>query len=53
LLLAQIGLLTEYNVSKDYLEKLRCMKYYDEETDNDFEFLFNSFDISAGEIALL
>ena len=49
----QIGKLTGYYVSKDYPEKLRRIKFYDEETDNDLEFLSNSFDITAEEIAQL
>ncbi len=52
-LLDQIGKLTGFYVSKDYPEKLRYIKSYDEETDNDLEFLSNSFDISAEEIAQL
>ncbi len=52
-LLDQIGKLTGFYVSKDYPEKLRYIKFYDEETDNDLEFLSNSFDISAEEIAQL
>lgn len=52
-LLDQIGKLTGYYVSKDYPKKLRYIKFYDEETDNDLEFLSNSFDISAEEIAQL
>ena len=52
-LLDQIGKLTGFYVSKDYPEKLRHIKFYDEETDNDLEFLSNSFDISAEEIAQL
>jgi len=39
-LLDQIGKLTGYYVSKDYPEKLRRIKYYDEETDNDLELFF-------------
>ena len=52
-LLDQIGKLTGFYVLKDYPEKLRHIKFYDEETDNDLEFLSNSFDISAEEIAQL
>ena len=52
-LLDQIGKLTGFYISKDYPEKLRRIKYYDEETDNDLEFLSNSFDITAEEIAQL
>jgi len=52
-LLYQIGKLTGFYVSKDYPEKLRHIKFYDEETDNDLEFLSNNFDITAEEIAQL
>jgi hypothetical protein len=52
-LLDQIGKLTGFYVSKDYPQKLRRIKFYDKETDNDLEFLSNSFDIIAGEIAQL
>jgi hypothetical protein len=52
-LLDQIGKLTGFYVSKDYPEKLRRIKFYDEETDNDLEFLSNNFDITAEEIAQL
>ena len=52
-LLDQIGKLSGFYVSKDYPEKLRRIKFYDEETDNDLEFLSNSFDITAEEIAQL
>ena len=52
-LLDQIGKLTGFYVSKDYPEKLRRIKFYDEETDNYLEFLSNSFDITAEEIAQL
>jgi hypothetical protein len=52
-LLDQIGKLTGFYVSKNYPEKLRRIKFYDEETDNELEFLSNSFDITAEEIAQL
>jgi hypothetical protein len=52
-LLDQIGKLTGFYVSKEYPEKLRRIKYYDEETDNHLEFLSNSFGITAEEIAQL
>ena len=53
ILLDQIGKMTGYYASKDYPEKLRLIKFYDEETDNDLEFLSNSFEITAEEIAQL
>lgn len=52
-LLDQIGKLTGFYVSKDYPEKLRRIKFYDEETKNNLTFLSNSFDITAEEIAQL
>jgi len=52
-LLDQIGKLKGFYVSKDYPEKLRCIKFYDEETDNDLMFLSNNFDLMAEEIAQL
>ena len=45
-LVDQIGKLTGFDVSKNYPEKLRRIKFYDGETDNDLEFLSNSFDIT-------
>ncbi len=53
ILLDQIGKLTGFYASKDYPEKLRLIRFYDEETDNDLEFLSNSFEITAEEIAQL
>jgi len=52
-LLDQIGKLTGYYVSKDYPNKLRRIKFYDEETDNDLIFLSNNFELMAEEIAQL
>ncbi len=52
-LLDQIGKLTGFYVSRKYPEKLRLIKIYDEETDNDLEFLSNNFDLTAEEIAQL
>jgi len=52
-LLDQIGKLTGFYVSKKYPEKLRRIKFYDEETGNELEFLTNNFDLTAEEIALL
>jgi IS4 transposase len=53
ILLDQIGKLTGFYVSKKYPEKLRYIKFYDEETDNELEFLSNNFDLIAVEIAQL
>lgn len=52
-LLDQIGKLTGFYVSKKYPEKLRLIKFYDEETDNELEFLSNNFKLSSEEIAQL
>jgi hypothetical protein len=52
-LLDQTGKLTGFYVSKDYPEKLRRIKFYDEETDNDLMFLSNNLDLMAEEIAQL
>jgi len=51
--LDQTGKLTGFYASKDYPEKLRRIKYYDEETDNELIFLSNNFELMAEEIALL
>jgi hypothetical protein len=52
-LIDQIGKLTGFYVSKKYPDKLRCIKFHDEETDNDLMFLSNSLDLMAEEIAQL
>ena len=52
-LLDQIGKLTGFYVSKDYPDKLRLIKFYDKETDNELIFLSNSIDLMAEEIAQL
>jgi IS4 transposase len=52
-LLDQIGKLKGFYVSKKYPEKLRYIKYFDEETDNEFEFLSNNFELTAEDIAQL
>jgi hypothetical protein len=52
-LLDQIGKLTGFYVSKDYPEKLRIIKFYDKETDNELMFLSNNMDLMAEEIAQL
>ncbi len=49
----QTVILTGHYVSKDYPDKLRRIKYYDEETDTMFVFLTNNFELSALQIALL
>jgi hypothetical protein len=52
-LLDQIGKLTGFYVSKRYPEKLRHIKFYDKETDNELIFLSNNMDLMAEEIAQL
>ena len=52
-LLDQTGKLTGYYQVKSYPEKLRRIKFYDEETDNRLTFLSNNFDLTAEEIAQL
>ena len=49
----QIGTLEGFYAKKDYLEKLRRIKYYDEELDRVFVFITNNMDLEAYEIALL
>lgn len=49
----QTGKLTGFYVSQDYPEKLRRIKFYDEETGRIFVFLTNNFDLTAEQIALL
>ena len=52
-LLDQTGKLTGFYTAKEYPEKLRRIKFYDEETDNHLMFLSNNFDLTAEEIAQL
>ena len=52
-LLDQIGKFTGFYVSKNYPDKLRRIKFYDEETNNNLMFLSNNFDLRAEEIAQL
>jgi len=49
----QIGKLTGFYVSKEYPEKLRRVKFYDDETKRTFIFLTNNFDLTAEQVALL
>lgn len=53
ILLDQIGKLKGFYVSKKYPEKLRFIKFYDEETDNELEFLTNNIELKAEDIAQL
>ena len=43
--------LTVYNTHRDYPEKLRLVRYYDEEQDRKFMFLTNAMDLTAQLIA--
>jgi len=52
-LLDQIGKLKGFYVSRKYPEKLRYIKFFDEETNNELEFLSNNFDLTSEEIAQL
>ncbi|TVR75163.1 MAG: IS4 family transposase [Marinilabiliales bacterium] len=52
-LLDQIGKLKGFYVSKKYPEKLRYIKYFDDETGNELEFLSNNFELTAEDIAQL
>jgi len=49
----QVGKLSGFYVSKQYPDKLRRVKFYDEETKRTFVFLTNNFELSAAHIALL
>jgi hypothetical protein len=49
----QVGKLSGFYVSKQYPDKLRRVKFYDEETKRTFVFLTNNFELSAIHIALL
>lgn len=44
---------TEYNSYRKYPEKLRLVKFYDEEQGREFAFLTNAFHLTAPEIASL
>jgi hypothetical protein len=49
----QAGKLSGFYVSKQYPDKMRRVKFYDEETKRTFIFLTNNFELSAVHIALL
>ena len=49
----QIGKLTGFYVSKEYPEKLRRVKFYDDETKRTFVFITNNFELTSNQIALL
>jgi len=52
-LLDQVGKLSGFYSSQQYPEKLRKVKYYDQESNRVFVFLTNNFDLTAQQIALL
>jgi hypothetical protein len=49
----QIGKLETYYPKKEYPEKIRRIKYYDQETDQEFVFLTNNTSLTAIEVAML
>ena len=49
----QTIMLNNYYSAKDYPDKIRRIKYYDAETDNEFDFITNNFRLPALKIALL
>lgn len=49
----QTVVLTGFYVSQDYPAKIRRIKFYDDETEKEFVFLTNNFELPAYEIALL
>ena len=49
----QIGMLETYKSKKEYPEKLRRIKYYDNESQKTFIFLTNNTELKAEEIAFL
>src|SRR5690554_1106783 len=49
----QTGKLTGFYTAKDYSEKIRRIKFYDQENQRAFLFLTNNFELSALQIAFL
>jgi IS4 transposase len=49
----QIGRLTGFYTAKEYQEKLRRVKYYDQESNRTFVFLTNNLEVTAPQVALL
>ncbi len=49
----QIGKLTGFYTAKQYPDKLRRVKFYDQETKRSFVFLTNNLELSSEQIALL
>lgn len=52
-ILDQVGKLSGFYTFKQYPEKLRRVKYYDQESCREFVFLTNNFELNAQQIALL
>ena len=49
----QTIMLNGFYSAKDYPAKFRRVKFYDKETDNEFDFITNNFKVSALQVALL
>jgi len=49
----QIGKLVTYKSKKEYPDKIRRIKYYDQDNDRYFVFITNNMDLQAKEIAML
>lgn len=49
----QIGRLTGFYISKDYPQKIRRIKYYDNESKRTFVYLTNYMELTAEQVALL
>lgn len=49
----QTIMLNNFYSAKEYPEKIRRIKYYDKETNNEFDFITNNFKLPALKIALL
>jgi hypothetical protein len=49
----QIGKLKGFYISKRYPDKLRRVKFHDEQTNRTFIYLTNNFDITSSQVALL
>ncbi len=49
----QIGKLKGFYISKKYPNKLRRVKFHDEQTNRTFTYLTNNFDITSAQVALL
>jgi transposase len=47
----QIIMLNNFYSDKDYPEKIRRIKYYDSQTENEFDFITNNFRLTELEIA--